>query len=872
MKLHFSTPILLSSLLLSFVATPLVAALPDGWFPFPMLWDDHVPDTATDVSFLNHKPAGKNGRVVVKDGHFITDGNGERIRFFGFNIGGSELFGANRSDYVPFARRMAKHGVNVVRLHHIDNPWDITNKRSLWKNQPGPLTIDPERMADLHAFIDACVSEGIYFNLNLKASKELTEADGMPKTVEGFTLKGNHQKGIDLYYEPMIEHQKSIARELLLSRNQAGVRLVDNPALMTVEINNENSLVGFHYSNPAGDLDKIPEPMKADLKEKWNAWLIAKYQNDTTLTKAWKSESDATGKDLITSESKWSSKTNSPGNSVKIDDSDVAVKFTVETETMTDWHSQALLSPLAVAGEVQYTLSFNGRANPPRTMRIAIDAAAGSGVALGVEKKVELGEEPRHYELPFSVRCVGITPASLVLQLGATSGEVDLESMKIIAGVTEKVPPTGMSLAKRNIGFDRMLSPQMSLDWLEFVAGIDRTFAQRMTAFLKNELHVKAPIVDCQVSWGGITGYNREAGSDFIDDHTYWQHPTFGGGDWDPQNWTVGNESYVDDIAKGGRGGLSAMAIVRQAGKPFSISELDHPAPSLYRSEMVPLAAVMGCLQDWDAIYLFAAGAFGTSAFAQEQVNRIDNFFDVGSDPSKFGFCASAALIFRDGLLPPSGRVATLQLSPRPWRFAANQHAHWARLQGDKPESILAARWQVDPNANVTEPKLKDNGKAPESLVGIQTKKAGNVIVGAGESLVVMSGFVGGSEVSTETASVNFAATPNNHISAMIVATDKLPLAESERLLISLVGGAENPGMKWNKERTSVGTGWGEAPVHCAPVSATFKLKRERVSKVYSLGLNGERKGEIEAGFRDGILSFQLTPDLETIWIEVAGD
>ena len=48
------------------------AAVPEGYYPFPLKWDDNQFGTATDVSFLNHKPAGAHGRVIVKDGRFRT--------------------------------------------------------------------------------------------------------------------------------------------------------------------------------------------------------------------------------------------------------------------------------------------------------------------------------------------------------------------------------------------------------------------------------------------------------------------------------------------------------------------------------------------------------------------------------------------------------------------------------------------------------------------------------------------------------------------------------------------------------------------------------------------------------------------------------
>ena len=41
-----------------------------GWFPFVIPWND-ASHTVTDMSYMNVCPAGKNGRIVPRDGHFV---------------------------------------------------------------------------------------------------------------------------------------------------------------------------------------------------------------------------------------------------------------------------------------------------------------------------------------------------------------------------------------------------------------------------------------------------------------------------------------------------------------------------------------------------------------------------------------------------------------------------------------------------------------------------------------------------------------------------------------------------------------------------------------------------------------------------------
>lgn len=75
---------------------------------------------ALDFSHLLDAPAGKHGFVRARDGHFYFE-NGERIRFFGFNIAAR----SNTPDHETankLARRFASMGVNMIRLHAADAP------------------------------------------------------------------------------------------------------------------------------------------------------------------------------------------------------------------------------------------------------------------------------------------------------------------------------------------------------------------------------------------------------------------------------------------------------------------------------------------------------------------------------------------------------------------------------------------------------------------------------------------------------------------------------------------------------------------------------------------------------------------------------
>jgi hypothetical protein len=173
-----------------------------------------------------------------------------------------------------------------------------------------------------------------------------------------------------------------------------------------------------------------------------------------------------------------------------------------------------------------------------------------------------------------------------------------------------------------------------------------------MRSYLRDTLGFKkANIIDTQVSWGGLTSIIREKESEFADNHEYWNHPTFLGGSWDPKNYRVDRRALVNDPGWGTLGSLSKWRIV---GKPYSVSEYNHPAPSDFQCEMMPLYGSLAAMQDWDIIYTFSYEGTGS----REKNDMYDGYFDFGRNPAKMAFFSTMALLFRQGLFAPLDELA----------------------------------------------------------------------------------------------------------------------------------------------------------------------------------------------------------------------
>jgi hypothetical protein len=290
------------------------AALPAGWFSWPYV--EPQPGSALDTSGLNHQPAGARGAIIVRDGQFVTANDGQRIRFWGCNLSSDEAF-VDAATADRLARRLAQGGVNVARLHHLDNPWSVNSGGSLWK--PGStdrVHIDPQQLDRLHRVVAALKAQGIYSNVNLKVSRTLTAADGFPESI---TAAPGFQKRLDYFQERIVELQKDFARQLLAPKNPyTGLSLAEDPAVAAVEINNENSLLGLRTREAGDGLETLPEPFRAELTALWNAWLAERYASDEALARAWTAGATPRGESPISPALRWAPDAE-PGNDVRIE-------------------------------------------------------------------------------------------------------------------------------------------------------------------------------------------------------------------------------------------------------------------------------------------------------------------------------------------------------------------------------------------------------------------------------------------------------------------------------------------------------------------------------------------------------------------------
>lgn len=237
-----------------------------------------------DFSYLLDAPAGCHGFVHVKDEHLFFE-DGKRARFIGFNIAAR----SNTPDHETadkLAKRFASMGVNIIRLHAADAPigdepcsWSSCRKTPLLDYEKGSSRLfHPEGLDRFDYLINALKEKGIYLHIDLIVARQFTEGDDLMYPGEVPSC----MKRYPMYNARLIELQKEYARELLCHVNPyTGLALKDDPAVVCVQINNEESAIkGTEHTEEM-------KPYEREVSRRFGEFLLEKYQSRESLEKAW---------------------------------------------------------------------------------------------------------------------------------------------------------------------------------------------------------------------------------------------------------------------------------------------------------------------------------------------------------------------------------------------------------------------------------------------------------------------------------------------------------------------------------------------------------------------------------------------------------
>jgi hypothetical protein len=373
-----------------------------------------------------------------------------------------------------------------------------------------------------------------------------------------------------------------------------------------------------------------------------------------------------------------------------------------------------------------------------------------------------------------------------------------------------------------------------------FYMDVERTFFDGMKKFLKDELGVRSLLVgssDHRHAAGGVSGYPHIQSLllfDLLDGHGYWQHPT-----WEKLTRTANTPMVNDPLTS---------TVVRYArtpvvGRPFTVSETNHPFPHEYAAEGFPILTAYAQFQDWDGIYYFC---YGKGRRADPGSGLTDDWLDFSTDPVKMTHLAACAVMWHRQDLRPAKQLVVRSYTrdqvieslrrdreadtpfflPGFARSTALQHATRCTFDGSpsSPFPPPASPGRIESDTGQLSWYDADR---KQGLVRIDSERTEGLI-----------GFVKGSGRTVPHLAANV---ENNFCALLLTALDGKPLGQSGRLLLAATSRATNTGLLWEKGRQKLAD-LGHGPVVIEPVTGTVTFRRlgaVRGVRVRPLGAEG---------------------------------
>lgn len=270
------------------------------------------------------------------------------------------------------------------------------------------------------------------------------------------------------------------------------------------------------------------------------------------------------------------------------------------------------------------------------------------------------------------------------------------------------------------------------------------------------------------------------------------------------------------------------------------------------------MAAMLGALQDWDAIFFFDYEASSErGAFFKTAPN---NFFSFNAVPAKLTSLAIFANVFlRGDVHPLTDELVSTPNKPLDGRLA------------------LEKRIAVSSAATSSNVPQVSGGTVLKTADGSVIWKVDDVMK-RGTVQARMSRTIG-VWGTIENQSFEFGALhwevrsiPRGYGILVATSMDDKSIEASQKIVLLAATNTENAGMRWNSEKNSVGTHWGSGPTMACAIDAKIELptkwKTVRVSALDGRGLPTKL---LQSELKNGVLRFTISRSNETMWYSIEG-
>jgi hypothetical protein len=361
---------------------------------------------------------------------------------------------------------------------------------------------------------------------------------------------------------------------------------------------------------------------------------------------------------------------------------------------------------------------------------------------------------------------------------------------------------------------------------MAFFMDAENRFYQEMSGYLRKELGVRQPIIGTADHSHTSAPYSMLASLaklDILDGHIYWN----------------GNQPMVNDPLHSTVVQLSRTAF---AGKPYTVSETNHPFPNEWAGEGIPTIAAYAGFQDWDMIIMYTF----EPKLAADWKPYVGDPFDISLDPVRMTEMAAGALMFLRGDVRParqtvertysSEEVIENRLLPRteqpyftPGFPLSLPLQHGVRIKSlDGPPAQKLTATETSPIVSDTKELSWYTSEEKTGLITVETDRAQALI-----------GFIKANHKVLKNLRADIT---NNFATIVLASMDDKPLARSDKMLLTTGSRVANTDQKWNDTRTRL-TNQGSSPSLIEPVTGVVTLRGvEGATMVSAAALDGSGK------------------------------
>ena len=399
----------------------------------------------------------------------------------------------------------------------------------------------------------------------------------------------------------------------------------------------------------------------------------------------------------------------------------------------------------------------------------------------------------------------------------------ELQKMHSAAGVKEGELVPRLTTSQ----FDQADKERFGLE-AEFYMELQDAYFQMMYKHLKETIGVESLVAATSDHNHWKTGYPLLAATsklDVVDGHVYWQHPQYL---TDPetkrQTFSIPNTAMVKDPFNSTVVQLSRSAV---AGKPYTVSEINHPFPNEYACEGIGILAAYSSFHDWDGIFFYTF----EHSDPKEWAKRMPGHFEIRPDPVRMTNLAAGAIMFLRKDIRPALKTIDRSYSAEQVREGirapSSEHPYFTPgFDLSIPLRHTTRIVSFDEGPGRHEPISAENPVVSDTkeLAWHYPPKAKGLVAIETDKSQALIGFVRENEKELKNLS---ARVENDFCSIILTSLDAKALCDCDKMLLAATARSANTGMKWNDGRTSL-LDWGTAPTVIEPVKGYVTLRNLR--------------------------------------------